>query len=705
MARGQPTEANDLPRIAGSIDWAAASAQLRTAEAGDTADDLIDALTEAVFAGEVGGEAVPCLIDALDRARSELSLRSAALALAAVAQDDPGAVDALVAASGRVAQHPFLAPALLEALGLLALQSPLALAELSALLLRLCPADSRYLLVKGAQVIGLLDGVRPDPGLRVKLDELATAADLAVQAEARQQLALAALADALLADCRGALQERLAGARAAFARAELSEEHRPDAAMFVRLLDLLLAFPQLQAGGERAAGHVAELASSLDHALTSLAPHDWHGYRSERATRQAQRVLHIADALRRAAAAASVAEDWTNLAAALEELAWLYAEIRAEPPSAPSEKRVTAALACVADKVFAASLGPLLARVVQQRRLARITADYVLAHGEDEVAAGLRALEQAAATFAFIGDPSLPDSAMGEIARQADRVGQRPDVLLRGFVQAIQEDRVARWVEEVGLTPVSLPVEGPELYGNDPVVDDIVRPLLHETRQLLGEYPLPKWARLKNVLVSLVEFTHYVRDRTPAYVVCEEDGGLGQRASEGDLQDHLFEWLRQPFGRSAVYEFARTGGGRPDTGVLFPEARFPIEAKHEFASIEPAHVRASFVAQSDVYATAADRASFLMVLDLRANNAAGGRKRAAAARGTGDGHIPVALYHLRDSFRVESLPTDPDIPDATSKVVIVGLVPGNRPLPSSMSTYSKRPASARRKRGASPSSG
>jgi len=700
MAQGQPTEANDLPRIADDIDWAAASAHLRAAEAGDAADDLIDALTEAVFASAAGAEAAPCLIDAVLRARSELSLRSAALALAAVApQDDPAAADALVAAFGWVAQHPFLAPALLEALGLLALRSPLARAQLSVLLLRLHPADSRYLLVKGAQVIGLLDGMRPDPDLRVKLDELATAADLAVQGEARQQLALAALADALLANDRGALQERLVGARAAFARAELSEEHQPDAAMFVRLLDMLLAFPQLQSGDERAAGRVAELGSALDRALTSLAPHDWHGYRSDRATRQAQRVLRIADALRRAAAAASVAEEWTNMAAALEELARLYAQVRVESPSAPSDGRMTTALASIADAVLAASLGPLLARVVQQRRLNRITADYVLAHGEDEVAVGLRALEQAAAAFAFIGDPAVPDSAAGAIARLAERVGQRPDALLNGLLQAMEEGRVARWAEEVGLAPAPLPVERPALYGDDPAVDEVVRPLLHRIREHLGDYPRPKWARLVDVLVSLVKFAHYVRDRAPAYVVCQEDGGLGQRASEGDLQDHLFEWLRQQFGREAVYEFARTGGGRPDTGVVFTEARFPVEVKHEFGSVEPAYIRSSFVAQSDVYATAADRAAFLMVLDLRASNAAGHRARAAAARRARDGRMPVALYHLRDSFRVEGLPADPDIPDATSKLVIVGLVPGNRPLPSSLSTYSKRPASARRKRG------
>lgn len=700
MARGQPTQVNDLPRSMDGIDWAAASAQLRATEQGDAADDLIDALSEAVFAGDAGEESVNCLIDAVLHARSELSLRSAALALAAIApQDDPGAADALVAVFGRVVQHPFLAPALLEALGLLALRSPLARVQLSALLLRLRPADSRYLLVKGAQMIGLLDGVRPDLDLRAKLDDLASGAEQAVQAEARQQLALAALANALRADDQGTLQERLAGARAAFVRAELSEEHRPDAAMFVRLLDMLLAFPQLQTGDESTAGLVAELGSTLDHALTSLAPHDWHDYRSDRATRQVQHVLHIADALRRAASAAGVADEWTNLAAALEELARLYAQIRVEPPGAAGNGRMTAALASLADSVFAASLGPLLARVVQQRRLTRIANDYVLAHGEDDVSLGLQALAQAAVPLAFTGDLEIADSVVGELVGLAQRVGHPPDALLKGFLQAIREGDVPRWAEQIGLAPAPLPIERPELYGGEPAIDEVVRPLLRRISDQLGDYPLPKWGRLLDVLVSLVKFAHYVRDAGRAYVLCQEDGGLGQTASESDLQDHLYEWLRQQFGRGAVYEFARTGGGRPDTGVVFAEVRFPIEAKHEFRSVEPVHIRANFVAQSDVYATAADRVSFLMVLDLRASNAAGHREHAKAARGTGDRRMPAALYHLRDGFRIEMLPPDPDIPDATSKLVIVGLVPGNRPLPSSMSTYSRRPASARRKRG------
>jgi hypothetical protein len=688
----------DYPRSsAGGVDWAAASVQLCSAYRGFDVDDLIDALTEVVLAGGVGTEAAPFLTEAVCQACSDLSLRSAALALAVTAPaDDAGAVDALVAAYGRGEDRVFLAPALLEALAVLALRSPLARAHVSALLLRLRPNDSRYMLVKAAKVIGRLDAVRPDSDLRAKLDEFVAGQDLAVQAEARQQLALAGLADVLLSGDRTALRERLAGARAAFFRAESSEEHRPDAAMFVRLLDMLLAFLTLNQDRQAIAARVSELGRMLDHTLTSLAQHDWHGYRSDKGTLQVQQVLRIADALRRAAESASVAEEWVNFAAALEELARLHAQIRGELVMPLDEGRTHAGLSGIADTVFAASLGPLLVHVVQQRRLSRITADYVLARGEDAIAQGLRALEQAAAT-AFVGGTAIPEGVMGQIAILAERLGCRPETLLTKFLEAAQEGRVARWAEEIGLGTGPLPIERPNLYDDDPTVDEVVRPLLHRIADQLGNYPPAKWARLVAVLVSLVKFAHYVRDRMPAYVVCEEDGGLGQRASEGDLQDHLFEWLRQNFGPAAVYEFARMGGGRPDTGVVFPEARFPVEAKHEFDSIDPEHVHTNFVLQADVYASAADLVSFLMILDLRASNASGHRERAKAIR-RADSVAVAGLYPLRDSFRVESLPTDHDIPNATRKVVVVGFVPGNRPLPSSMSTYSRRPASARRKR-------
>ncbi len=697
MTQTNSTGAAWLASSTESIEWAQIGERLRNSVPGNTIDDLIDTMTEAVFAGKGSVGTAECLTAALMLARSDLSLRSAALALAISAPDgDTVAVDTLVATFGRVANYPFLAPALLEALGLLAMRNPHARAQLCVLLLRLHTGDSRYLLVKAAQVIGRLDAVRPEPDLRAKLDEFVTVTDLAVQAEARFQLALVSLAFALMAEDQPALSDRLIAARAAFARADRSEEHRPDAAMFVRLLDALLAFMALARDSGATAG-VVEPTGRLEQSLSSLATHDWHGYRSDRETLRALRVLNIASALRRAAEATGTVEEWPNFAAALEDLARLHALIRGET-ILNDDNKLSSGAGVIADKIFAASLGPLLARVVHQRRFARITQDYVATHGDDVIAQGLRALEQAAAAFAFAADPVLNEGLAAQVADLATQVGRRPDTLLQETIEALVQHRLPQWLEDIGLTSAPLPIERPDLFGNDPAVDEVVRPLVRRVADLLGEYSPAKWARLVEVLVSIVKFAHYVRDRAPIYVRCEADGGLGQGANEGQLQEHLFEWLRQGFGPKAIYEFARSGGGRPDTGVVFDTARFPVEAKHEFESISPEHVRTSFVAQSDVYATAADRVSFLMVLDLRAGNAAGHRNQKRTTR-TNGGQTPVAgLYHLRDSFWVESMPPDPDLPNATSKAVIVGLVPGNRPLPSSMSTYSRRPVSARQHR-------
>jgi hypothetical protein len=127
----------------------------------------------------------------------------------------------------------FLAPVLLEAIGILAMKNPLAQAELTTILLRLQSTDDRYLLIKAAKVIGWIEGTVGHRESLPKLQELLKSDDLHVQAEVRQQLALVAFADALLATDQREFRERVAAARAAFERAYASEEHRPDAAIFI----------------------------------------------------------------------------------------------------------------------------------------------------------------------------------------------------------------------------------------------------------------------------------------------------------------------------------------------------------------------------------------------------------------------------------------------------------------------------------------
>src|SRR5438874_828019 len=96
-------------------------------------------------------------IKALPLAQRDLTLRSTALAIAISAKpDDTDAVDVLVDTFRQHRAHVFLAPVLLDSLALFAGRSPIARAETASALIRLTCQDSRYLLIKGVQIIGRL---------------------------------------------------------------------------------------------------------------------------------------------------------------------------------------------------------------------------------------------------------------------------------------------------------------------------------------------------------------------------------------------------------------------------------------------------------------------------------------------------------------------------------------------------------------------
>ena len=226
--------------------WEEVEAYLRTLEPASATDDYIDELAERVFDAPNMPQASQALVVALDRAQSSLTRRSIALALAlSAASESRQAVDALIAAYRQCDGDAFLAPSLLEALGVLALHNPLARAETVATLLRLDLNDSRYLLVRAAKVIGRLDNAQPDAALRDKLQTFSTATDLAVQSEAYYQFGLITLSEAFLASDRAELQQRLSAAQALFVQAEMTEETRDDASLFHILIDAIVAIHTL----------------------------------------------------------------------------------------------------------------------------------------------------------------------------------------------------------------------------------------------------------------------------------------------------------------------------------------------------------------------------------------------------------------------------------------------------------------------------
>jgi hypothetical protein len=678
--------------------WEEAREKLASLPAGPERDDYIDELIDQAMRTLPGEPAVAAFcLEALPLTQRALTLRSTALALALTANpEETAAVDTLVEAFRQHRMDVFLAPTLLDSLALLAERSSMARAETASALIRLTCRDSRYLLIKGAQIIGRLDSLRQSPDFRRKLHELGTCSDLGVQAEVMTQEAFIELADALLSTDAIELYQRLEQAHAMFARAGRMEEHRSDADLFASLVEMLLEFRGFTTDRSTT---VQRLQDLIHYLRTVLVTQWWSSYRSELADVCVARVLEIADALQRATVLMQGAEDWTNLDEALTELAALYAVICSQQGT--EARRLP--FSVFADNVFIPQLGPVLQAAVGRRRLAKVADNYVATHGEDEFASGLRAFlrvvtaleEQQSKGVQYY---TVPQDLSMQLSQLASARGQSPEMMVQSFLRANRQGTDALWIQEWGLGSVELSVDRPETFDGSSSVHEVMEDLLSELKKYLEPYPPLKWQRLMTVVKTIVIFAKYVFDTLPEWTKCQEDGGLGQKASERDLQKALFAWLRQRFDDNVVYEFNPLGGGRVDSGLQFPECRIPIEIKHEFTSISPAYVREHYLLQADIYAATTDRVSFLLILDLRDLHAQKHRTRRTKARQVEKKAEMVSLYSWRDGFWVDSLPVDPQVPRARPKAIVICAIPGNRPVPSSTTKYSSRPSQAPEKR-------
>ncbi len=644
-----------------------------------------------------GGDPTEFWLAALTRARSQSTRRDVAWRLARDGRvGDLRVADALSAAFAEARDHPSLGPALLAALAERGARDGAALHDVLRALVRLPDNAPRYLAVAAAKVIGRLEGRGVVTQARDRLDAWAHVDDLAVQGEARQQLALVALADALAATDAPQLLLALRGCRAAFARAAACEELRHDALLAGGIVDLLVSHLEASAEPMAYAAAIRPKADSLKALLDDPRERPWAGYAFGAERVLEHRAYRVATGFARLAADVSATADWTNFDAALTELAaawqlmWGWA---ADEPGAVlmSVGRVgtegvegDVAPARVGDAVVLPRVGSFLARSVGRQRLLRVAEHAEAARGpDDERARILRAFYDAAARA-----PGIPTDADEVRADLVDR-----DALL---LLATRDPAAARLVASVvpgaeivlrdagldlrpavdGTRAFRVPTDYPECYGNDPGVDETVRRLLADAAERLPwTFPLARWRRFAALTVSVVQIARDLRSDLLPFVPREDDAGLGQRAREHDLQRYVFEVLRREYGSSVHWEATRIAGGRSDTGVFFPEGRFPVEVKAEFARVDQTHLRKSYLTQTDRYATDRDGVSYLLVLDARASHAVPG----------------TALYRLREGFWVDGLPTDPQITDAAPNAVIIGLFPGNQARPSATTTYSRSP--------------
>ncbi len=398
-------------------------------------DDVVDDLADQLLNGSPDPSAAPVAIEALRRARSELSCRSAALAVAYVAgAADLDAPDALCEAYGYGRGNAFLGPAILYALGLLSLRNEDARAATLRLLRRLKPEDDpRPLLVAGARVAGLLNDREDRPELRQLLVTLGASDDSAVRTEGLYQFALIRFADALSAEDHRALIASLRAACEAFRTAEDSEETRPDARLFRLLIEASLEFDTL--GADRAGG--ARRIGALALQLRQLGRHGegtpFQMDRSPAASQVLDRCSAIASSLEDAATEIADADSWTNFDLTVATLALSYSVVRYSPVPLAGNRTSLEAFGRLGDGILKPRLGPVLARKVGRESFARVVANYEAQNGKDGLSSSLFALQQASLEAERTDGRRLSESSVGLLSEMAERAGCTPDELVQRF--------------------------------------------------------------------------------------------------------------------------------------------------------------------------------------------------------------------------------------------------------------------------------
>ncbi len=414
-------------------DWQQWVEKLETVEETDI-DDVVDELSGLLLASPPDSKPVLAAAKALELAKSDLSVVSAALALAHVAaSNDDESVEKLEQACEARRQHVFLAPALLGALTLLGLRSDAARAGAVRYLQRLKSTEPRPILVAGIKAIGLLCDRGNNEQLRAKLFSLAGNEDPAVKAEARQQIALLRLADALLAESHDGLVASLAAAKEAFRVAENSEEVRPDAKLFRLLLDAVLTFDELDrdrdAGAERIKATAADLREMGGRTAELILRMD----RSPAASQIAHRCSVVASALEVAASSVASVARWTNFDKAVVRLAECYGDIRCSGAAMPGYEQAGATLRGFADRVMKPRLGPVLARKVGWEGFEEVVRNYEADKPIPAVVNGLRELQQAVLEAERNGATSLSEKSIGTVLAMAKTIGCTPDELIGRF--------------------------------------------------------------------------------------------------------------------------------------------------------------------------------------------------------------------------------------------------------------------------------
>lgn len=207
------------------------------------------------------------------------------------------------------------------------------------------------------------------------------------------------------------------------------------------------------------------------------------------------------------------------------------------------------------------------------------------------------------------------------------------------------------------------------------VGDDVLYSLRKHVSKQLPKLDIEKQDIFFSVLAEVIRYAQhshlgYSKSKFLFLFSKQVKGGLGTDVVESDLQDDLFGSLKNST-IAQYFEYEKdkvASGGRVDIIFQCDKMRIPIEIKKTDESPTVEKIEEYYIAQAQTYTSAYQQLGIFVLLDLSDKE---------------KNPIP----NFKDWFNIHHLPPSTNLPINHPDFVISVVIPGNKLLPSMMSTY------------------
>jgi len=205
--------------------------------------------------------------------------------------------------------------------------------------------------------------------------------------------------------------------------------------------------------------------------------------------------------------------------------------------------------------------------------------------------------------------------------------------------------------------------------------DDILRSLRKQVAEKIPDLDMEKQMIFFDVLAQVIRYayhSHLGYDKSKFLFLFSKKvaGGFGADALESHLQFSLFESLKHT-SMAQYFDYERgkvASGGRVDIIFQSDKMRIPIEVKKTDESPTVGRIDEYYIAQAQTYASAYERLGIFVLLDLSDKE-------------------KKPMLNFKDWFNLHHLPPATNLQVKHPDYVVSVVIPGNKLLPSMMSTY------------------